>query len=310
MANLSDKPGTDTFEWLSTLVMPENLTKDEYEYPGDRRALAVFRAIPGAGLLSKMFLNVLLKFDQADLLGSAIKVSEKQFPDLHRLVHESSEVLGIIPPAVYLKESPDLNAETFGTDEKNVYVAVTRGLVSTARSRELAFVIGHEMGHIKSQHVLYHTTAQWLAKAGKGITGLLSMPARIALLAWHRRSEITADRAGLICCQDLASAQRALALIMLGSRELADRIDIAELEGQSSKDFGRWSEVLQGHPYLPKRLKAVRLFSNSHVYLQRVLRNNEASCVPSQDVDSAIRKVLAGKEIGRLAPRTDLPKEP
>jgi len=163
MANLSDKHESDEFKWFETLVVPHQFTKEEYEYSADRRALAVFHAIPGAGWLQRRFINFFLKFEVADLLGTAVKVSEKQFPQVHSIVQKISNVLGIEPPPVYLKESPDLNAWTFGTDEKNVYVVVTRGLIDAARSRELAFFLGHELGHIKSEHVLYHTVAHWLA---------------------------------------------------------------------------------------------------------------------------------------------------
>jgi hypothetical protein len=54
---------------------------------------------------------------------------------------------------------------------------------------------GHEMGHIKSRHLLYHSLAETLA-GGIGISAsligpeinLISMPMRLALLAWQRES--------------------------------------------------------------------------------------------------------------------------
>jgi len=304
MGNPSTKLGSDTLEWLETLVAPDQFTKEEYEYQGDRRALALFHAVPGADWLGKKFINVWVKFELADLLGTSIKVSENQFPEIHDLINKISKILGISPPPVYLKESPDLNAWTFGTDEKNVYVVVTRGLIVAAKPRELAFVIGHEMGHVKSQHVLYHTIAQWLAGTGifavsmvpipgaREIANLVSYPAQIVLKAWHRRAEVTADRAGLISCQEIGSAQRALALTGLGSRELADRINVDELESQVAKDYGRWGEIFRDHPYLPKRLTGIRLFSNSQFYLHRILQDKHTSFLTSQDLDTATAKVL------------------
>ncbi len=313
MANLSDKHESDEFKWFETLVVPHQFTKEEYEYSADRRALAVFHAIPGAGWLQRRFINFFLKFEVADLLGTAVKVSEKQFPQVHSIVQKISNVLGIEPPPVYLKESPDLNAWTFGTDEKNVYVVVTRGLIDAARSRELAFFLGHELGHIKSEHVLYHTVAHWLAGSligelsvqipGAGV--LRFNPALIALLAWHRRAEITADRAGLICCQDLAAAQRALALGGLGSRGLADQINIEEFEDQAPKDYGRWKEILQVHPYLPKRLKGIRLFSKSHFYLRRILQEEHTAFLPPEDLDTAMGRILGDKDIAQQGLRTE-----
>lgn len=154
------------YSWLDSLIVPKQFSKTEYEYVADRMALASFKAIPGGDWIIKKFLNFILSFHLADLMGSAVKVSETQFPEIHRLILNISQVLGVEPPPVYLAESPVLNAGTFGTDEKNVYVVVTRGLIEVVRPKELAFVIGHEIGHIKSEHVLYHTMAQWLANAG------------------------------------------------------------------------------------------------------------------------------------------------
>ncbi len=298
MTHAANDQESTSYGWLDTLVIPRRLSKEDYEYPADRIALAVFKALPGAGWIAKKFLNFFLKFDVANLLGSTVRVSATQFSDLHRLIIKVSEVLGLESPPVYLKESPDLQAETFGTDEANVYVVVTRGLIEAARPRELAFVLGHEIGHIRSEHVLYHTIARWLTEKAGEIVGLLSYPAKLALLARHRRAEITADRAGLICCQDLQSAQRALVLISLGSRDLANQVDVGELESQGAKDFGRWAEFVHTHPYLPKRLKGIRLFAGSHFYLRRIVQDEQTPFLTPEDLDAAMGKVFGDEDIG------------
>jgi Zn-dependent protease with chaperone function len=307
----NQKPEKQGYEWLTELVIPQNLSKDDYIYPGDRKMLATFKIIPGAGGLAKQYLKLLTSFNLADLLGSSVQVTEKQFPELHNLVVRISYILGIAPPKTFLQESAELNAGTFGPDEKNVYIILTRGLVQASHPRELAYVIGHEMGHIKAEHVLYHTIAAEISAylQNKGysvisqlpipyadkIANTLTKPAQLALLAWARRSEITADRLGLIACQDLNSAQRALALIALGSRELADQIDIKELEKQKTKGIGRWSELSLDHPYLPKRLKAIRIFALSRLYMCKIKHNKDAMI--SQDrANYYVKKVLDGKD--------------
>jgi Zn-dependent protease with chaperone function len=299
---------SESYSWLDSLIVPKQFSKAEYEYAADRMALATFKAIPGGDWIIKKFLNFYLNLKIPDLMGSAVKVSGTQFPEIHRLVLKISQVLGVEPPPVYLREDPTLNAETFGTDEKNVYVVVNRGLAEVARPRELAFVLGHEIGHIKSEHVLYLTIAHWLARGGifalsrlpvvGDISRMLEYPAELVLNSWQRRAEITVDRAGLICCQDLVSAQRALALLGLGSRDLADQIHIDELEEQAVKGYGRWMEITRSHPYLPKRLKGIRLFSTSYFYLRCVKQDDHTPFLAPEDLDAAVGRVLGDDEIG------------
>lgn len=94
------------------------------------------------------------------------------------------------------------------------------------------------------------------------------------------------------------TAQRALALTDLGSRELADQIHIDELEEQAVKDYGRWMEITRSHPYLPKRLKGIKLFSTGYFYLRRVKQDDHTPFLTPDDLDAAIGKVLGDDEIG------------
>jgi Zn-dependent protease with chaperone function len=307
MNSTNDAEGVHDRSWLHELVPPGSFTKGDYEYSGDRQALSVVQAVPGGTWLTRSVLNVLLKFNVADLLGTAVLVSEKQFGEIYETTVALSRVLGIETPPVYLKEDPSINAFTFGTDESNVYIVITRGLLDVVTPRELAFVLGHEMGHIKSRHVLYITTADWLACAGVfagsvaiPLVGYLIEPVKLALLAWARRAEITADRAGLICSQDLMAAQRALAIITLGSKDLIKRISIEELIKQSPKDWPSWIlESFKPHPYLPKRLKAISLFAESDFYARRILRNFDGF-IPPEDLDRAVAQVLDDHETGAI----------
>jgi Zn-dependent protease with chaperone function len=100
--------------------------------------------------------------------------------------------------------------------EKPVIV-LNCGAVERLEEDELLFVIAHEMGHIKSGHVLYYQIASYIPRIG-GMVGeftmgwgnLLTMGLQVALLHWQRTAELTSDRAGLLACQDKDAALRAL----------------------------------------------------------------------------------------------------
>jgi len=267
--------------WLDSLKIPTALSSADYEYSADRKALEAVRAVPGASALCAKLTSFFLESEKAALLGRAVKVSDKQFPEIDRLRLEAARVLGLSAPPVFIIEAPVLNAFTMGPDAENSFIILTRALVQEAKPRELMYVLGHELGHVKSQHSLYITVAVLLTNTGLVAAHTLSLPgvrhilavlrpaAEVALNAWSRRAEITCDRAGLVANQDLPSAQRALLLMACGSRDLADRIDLAEYEKQRqelSESVGKWRQLFETHPHLPKRVKALELFAGSAPY--------------------------------------------
>jgi hypothetical protein len=74
---------------------------------------------------------------------------------------------------------------------------------------EVLAVIAHELGHIKSGHVLYKTMARGmsflLAIIGDltlGIGRLVGRTLEATLLEWDRQSEFTADRSSLVVVQN------------------------------------------------------------------------------------------------------------
>ena len=77
---------------------------------------------------------------------------------------------------------------------------------------ELRVLLAHELGHVMSGHALYRTIAAILALISLGalpmLAGLAVLPIRLAFLEWSRKSELSADRAGLLGAQDVVAAQR------------------------------------------------------------------------------------------------------
>jgi hypothetical protein len=63
-----------------------------------------------------------------------------------------------------------------------------------------------------SGHALYRTIAAILAMVSLGVLPVLAelviLPIRLAFLEWSRKSELSADRAGLLGAQDIVVAQR------------------------------------------------------------------------------------------------------
>ncbi|MGB9837652.1 MAG: M48 family metalloprotease [Methanothermobacter sp.] len=115
---------------------------------------------------------------------------------------------------------------------ENPIIILTPRVINLLTEDELRYLIGHEAGHIKSGHMLYHTMAEIIPVAGKilgtatlGIGGLISTGLELALLYWNRMSEFTADRAGLLACQDEDAVINTMIKISGAPKRFYDRID-------------------------------------------------------------------------------------
>ena len=189
-----------------------NLSSKEYEHPLDRYALNALQGTPGLETLIRKFNQYgIEKMLKIQYTGSNIKVTENNFPRLYKAMRTACSILEVEDmPDMYM-ELGFINAFTSGV-EKPILV-VTSGCLGLLDFDELLFVVGHEIGHIKSQHVLYHQMASILPFIGSiagGIGNWISTGLQIALLNWQRKSEFTADRAGLLVCQNIKAATTAM----------------------------------------------------------------------------------------------------
>lgn len=269
----------------------------DYSYVLDRQTRATFESAKPVELAVASTVRMYKQVWRGQLLGSAVRVSERQFPRIHRIARECAETLGIVTPQLYIVNDPRLNAATYGTDEES-FIMVHSALVDHYTDDELKTVIGHECGHIHNKHVVYLTTLHYLQLVARAYLGVLVTPAMLPLNAWSRRAEITCDRAGMLCSKNEQVAARALAKLVLGSRKLYDEFDIdvfLEQYEEGKDSIGRYMEAFASHPYLPKRVLAMRAFAESGLYRKHVgAASSEADGWSMQQVDDKVRALLKG----------------
>ncbi|HHV61971.1 MAG TPA: M48 family metalloprotease [Firmicutes bacterium] len=99
---------------------------------------------------------------RAELLGDGVRVSTTQLPTLHTIVMSACNMLKAPCPDLFIKQDPTLNAYTMGTNQDHI-VVIHSGVLNMFEPEELAFIIGHEVGHIASRHVTYMTMARLMA---------------------------------------------------------------------------------------------------------------------------------------------------
>lgn len=178
------------------------------------------------------------------------------------MVVNCGETLGLeMIPETFVIPAPELNAATFGRDDSPV-MAITSAALDSLDEIEMTALVGHELGHVKSKHLLYHTLAESLGAGAQFLAniygaGIVAMPIQMLLLAWHRDSEISADRAALLITGD-PNVFRSMMLKIVGYPSYA-----GDPPGDSSL-----AEVFQTHPAYGRRLAMVREFYASGEYVQ------------------------------------------
>jgi len=192
-----------------------------WEHPADKAALQALRRIPVFDeVLKKLFGFFGEKPVRLAFQANAVRVSSKQFPRLQGLYDEVLKTLDSPQDyPLFVSQTPIVNAGAWGMDEP--FIVLNSGTVSLLDDQQLAYIMGHELGHILSDHVLYKTMTALLlqlAQMGFPLVGLAARAVLVALLEWSRKSELSCDRAGLLAVQDPEVVMRTM-LKMAGGGE-------------------------------------------------------------------------------------------
>jgi Zn-dependent protease with chaperone function len=179
-----------------------------YQHSLDRRSIAAIGSIPGAAkLLRRLLEQVADRTAHILFMSDSIRCEEDQFPELIALLDTARKRLDIAHrPTLFLGESPYMNAMTTGFDAP--VIVVQSALLDQMSDRELVAILGHELGHLHTDHPLYQSTARLLlqsAASASHTVRMLSMPLWRVLLRWSRCAELTADRAALLASRDLGA---------------------------------------------------------------------------------------------------------
>jgi Zn-dependent protease with chaperone function len=263
-----------------------------YAYAGDLKVLRTLDRLRPVKLAIEATVRMWKSVARAELLGTAVKVSPAQFPHIHEMAVKAAETLHISPPTVYISPALALNAHTFGTEE-DAYIVLNGMLVDHLSEGELLSVIGHECGHIQNNHVVFSTALYYLVNFANRFVKWVVAPAVIALQGWSRRAEITCDRASLLCTRNLDVSQAALLKLALGSQRLYKDLNVEAFLAQLDESKGgpaKYTELLKDHPYVPKRVQALRVFAESAYY--RGLSGQEGG-LTADECDAKVAELLS-----------------
>lgn len=212
------------------------------------------------------------------------RVNENQYPWLYDIVSQTSTALGINPPVTYVVQDPRPNA--YVTNVKNPILVIHSELIRLLNREELFFVISHELGHIKSGHVL---TLEIVSTALYVLDNvpLLNRLAPLSFLLWSKEAEISADRLGLLLVQKEGVCSRALIKLVAGLTESeGGEINVEEFLRQKAEvetdAFALrripilLAEATSTHPFVGTRVMKLAEFKNSEQFA-KLLRSDKTA---------------------------------
>jgi hypothetical protein len=226
-------------------------------------------------------LDTVVALQRAEWLHDGVYAGPGAMTSVYRDVLHAARTLKIaVPPAILAGTGLKMQG-CFGTDGR-AFLYLSTFFFDPASEGERRFMAGRLCGHIAARQVTAFTLyallvdangLRSLARKGVGpvlevILAPLSVGVRLALSRWHRAAEITADRAGLLCCGDVEAAGTALLRQSLGRTPNIDLATYLEQLKGSRGAPGRWTELLADQPFTHKRVEAMTMFARSEVWAE------------------------------------------
>jgi Zn-dependent protease with chaperone function len=252
-----------------------------WEHPADRAALAALRRLPGFDeVLRKIFGIFGEKPIRLAFQANAVRVTEKQFPDVHERYLEVLETMDSPHYELFLTQTPLVNAGAYGMDKP--FIVLNSGAIRLLNSEEQTYLIGHELGHIMSGHVLYRTMTVLLlqlASLGFPIVGLAARAILMALLEWSRKAELSCDRAGLLAVQNPDATLRSFMKLAGGGKPEENDLNEFLRQADEYRQSGDVADIVfkvlnllgTTHPFHVLRAAEVRDWIEAGEY-DRILR--------------------------------------
>jgi len=284
-----------------------NLEPAEYEHPSDKLALDALQSTTGLDIMVNKIMELGFEYYlKLPYICSNIRVSPGNFPSIHRALITVCKNLNMpIIPELYMKTG-FIDAGTIGLE--NPLVFLTIGTIALFDYDELLFVIGHEVGHIKSKHNIYFTMDKAIDFGGDalgnltlGLSQLISKGTLLAIRSWMRKSELTADRAGLLACQNPDAAIKVM-MKMAGvpvkfynalnkDEFLKQAKDLEGLDIDVSSKIAKTLVIMdRAHPWLIYRAAELQKWIESGDY-QRIIDQRKNARINTVDTPMPERQI-------------------
>lgn len=277
---------------LRGISLSYQIPPSEFEHPAMQQMNRMLRQSTSLTSTAQMISKKVGKPWYESLFNSVL-TSENQYSRIYELSYIAARRIGLKRmPSVYIEADRGYQTATYGSDEDS-FVNIGTFLPRLLNDRELLFVLGHELGHLISNHALWTTVSMFLVGQHRstvmsdGLLSYFSNPFKIVeqgmesvISSWMRVADLTADRAALLVVGDFEIAKRVLFLLYFKSRRELQDVNLDEwVKQQMSQDSGtqKLSEFGSPTPYLGSRLKELQSFYQSPQY-ETLRKRVETGC--------------------------------
>lgn len=190
-------------------------------------------------------------FAAAYIKTNAVEVTERQFPEIHTIANNFALRIGMPLPTIYVMQAGAWNSVAMRLAGKQ-FVVLFSGAIDSLLLKgsmtQVAWLVGHELGHHFAGHLNFwrHITAElgsWFIWVG---------------LWYKRRCELTCDRYGLACANNVSESLRAVCNMAVGA-QLASEVDIEQAISQWNKHrlefFVKYRTMYSTHPHTLWRME-------------------------------------------------------
>ena len=200
------------------------ITLADYQHDDDRGAFLSLKKVKAFDkAVDWVIENTVEKVTDVQQIGSSISMNEEAAPKLYDLVHDIANTLDVdIIPQTYTRWGYDIYITTDG--DKHPKMIINTGTIDLLTPDEQRFMIGHEFGHIKSNHLKYLLLCRYWSMYESYIPG--STLLQIPLFYWSRMTDLTADRVGLLACQDINVALKTMIKMAGAPEALYDNLNV------------------------------------------------------------------------------------
>ena len=248
------------------------------------------------------------------LLAEAIRLNRRMAPQVAEALADCRAALGFdLPVEIYLRPEPVYNAFCSKGRAGPLVIGFSSRLLDEFDDGEPRFVLGHEIGHALFDHfgIPMPITATIEDVGGT----LVSRAVQLRLFVWCRAAEVSADRAGLLCCRDPQVAATAFFKLASGLARPSVQTDLdafaAQIDSLASTPNALNERVTDDdtldcfstHPYTPVRVRALVAFGRSRPFRSAIGTGGEDG-LTADEVEQVVERDLSLMEPSYLEERT------
>lgn len=220
--------------------------------------------------IDEVYNAIEVKMKRPDLLGKTLKVTEKQFASVYKIIKEIAHMLEIKIPDVYVFEDFFYGIESYGMGE--YWIEISAKTIRDFNKKELEFLFARELYKIKAG-VTYQTMlinqATQMYQALPAIGNFMSKAAKNKFNHWCRLENYTADNFAYLYCKDLHASINSIVAMVLNSKLMLEQVDMQAFVEQASEinklddEVSNYTKADELLPYAPMRVESLIAYSVS-----------------------------------------------